>query len=356
MMASHHKGGKRLFLKDLTGQQRRQLIDTQQVFTTWRVAKAEHERRFAGGMRWAKRGNADYLLRKIGKRETSLGVRSTALEQAYAAYIKGRAENQDRLTQLAKRLDEFAPVNRAMGLGRVPTIAASILRYCDEAHLLGQQLFVIGTNALFAYEALAGAFAASDLIASGDIDLLYDARRTLSFAVVDVRQSGLIGLLQKADKSFAPFRPRGYRAANNDGYMVDLIRPESPDVFRGKLPTSLTNLPEDLEGAPIFGLAWLINTQKVEAVAIDERGYPVRIIAIDPRAFALHKAWLSKRPDREPLKKTRDLEQAKAAAEIATRYLQLPFESEALAALPTALRALAPELIGSPAANDATSH
>jgi hypothetical protein len=356
LLAYYHKGGKSLLLKDLNGSQRRQLIDTQQVFTTWRAAKAEHDRRFVGGMRWAKRGNAAYLLRKTGKRETSLGVRSAGLEQAYDAFIKGRAENQDRLSQLTKRLDEFAPINRAMGLGRVPVIAADILRYCDEARLLGQQLFVIGTNALFAYEALAGTFAASDLIASGDIDLLYDARRTLSLAVVDVRQSGFIGLLQKVDNSFAPFRPRGYRAANNDGYMVDLIRPEPRDVFRDKLPTGLTNLPEDLEGAPIFGLAWLINTQKVEAVVIDERGYPVRIIAIDPRAFALHKAWLSKRPDREPLKKVRDLEQAKAAAEIAIRYLRLPFDSDVLAALPTALRALAPELVGSLAASDAKSH
>ena len=150
-------------------------------------------------------------------------------------------------------------------------------------------MFVIGTNALFAYEALCGAFAASDLIASGDIDLLYDARRSLSVAVIDVRQAGLIGLLQRGDWSFAPFRPRDYRAANRDGYLVDLIRPQPRDVFRDKLPAALTNLPDDMEGGPIFGLTWLINTRKVEAVAIDERGYPIRMVAIDPRAFALQK-------------------------------------------------------------------
>jgi len=329
-----------LLLNDLTGTQRRQLIDTQQVFATWRAAKAEHDRRFTGGMRWARRGNADYLLRKNGKRETSLGVRSTELEHAYDAFMKGRAENQDRLSHLEKRLDEFAPINVAMGLGRVPAIAADILRSCDDAGLLGQQLFVIGTNALFAYEALAGTFAASELIASGDIDLLYDARQALSFAVVDVRQAGLIGLLQKTDRSFAPVRPRGYRAANRDGYMVDLIRPAPRDAFRDKMPAGLTNLPEDMEGAPIFGLTWLINTQKVEAVAIDERGYPIRIIAIDPRAFALHKAWLSKRPDREPLKTIRDLEQAKAAAAIAVRYLRLPFDSQVLEHSPVLMNRL----------------
>jgi hypothetical protein len=66
---------------------------------------------------------------------------------------------------------------------------------------------------------------------------------------------------------------------------------------------------------------------------------------IDPRAFALHKAWVSTREDRDPVKKTRDLEQARAAAIIATRYLRRPFEGPDLAALPNALRALAPTLV-----------
>ena len=38
-----------------------------------------------------------------------------------------------------------------------------------------------------------------------------------------------------------------------------------------------------------FGLAWLISSPKVEAVAIDEHGEPVRLVVIDPRAFAAHK-------------------------------------------------------------------
>ena len=117
-----------MYLNSLTGTQRRQLIDTQQVFAAWRVAKDEHTRCFTGGMRWARRGNTDYLLRKNGKRETSLGARSPEREQAYDAFIEGRTENRDRLKHLEKRLAELAPVNVAMGLGRVLTIAAYILQ------------------------------------------------------------------------------------------------------------------------------------------------------------------------------------------------------------------------------------
>jgi hypothetical protein len=331
-------------INELKGTQRRQLIDTQQVFEVWRAARVERERRFNGGMRWVTRSGKDYLLRKIGKREKSLGPRSPELEAAYTAFVAGRKDNSDRLAQLAKRLDEYAPINVAMGLGRMPVIAARILRECDNAGLLGEQIFVVGTNALFAYEALAGVFVASDIVASGDIDLLYDARQRLSIAVNDVQERGLIGLLRNVDKSFFPFRPRGYRAANRDGYLVDLIRPEPRDVFRDKLRSAVTDLPDDLDGAPIFGLTWLINAPKVEAVPIDESGYPVRVVAIDPRAFALHKAWISKRADRDPVKASRDLEQAKAAATIANRYLRLPFDSPSLTALPAALRKLVEHL------------
>jgi hypothetical protein len=334
-----------LHLKDLNGEQRRQLIDTQQVYEAWREANEASLHRYAGSMRWATRNGTEYLLRKIGRSETSLGPRDEQTETTYGAFIKGRKENQDRLEGLKARLEELAPVNRAMGLGRVPRIAARILQQCDEHRLLGEHLIVVGTNALFAYEALAGVQTQSDLIATGDMDLLYDARRHISFALKDIRTNGLIGLLRKVDQSFTVMHRRGYRAANRDGYLVDLIRPEAKDVFRDRLPASMTDLPDGLEGAAIIGLARLINSPKLEAVAIDERGEPVRLVVIDPRAFALHKAWLSARPDREPLKVKRDLDQARAAAIIAARYLRLRFDSPDLHALPNALRELAPELV-----------
>jgi hypothetical protein len=227
----------------------------------------------------------------------------------------------------------------------VPIMAGRILRACDEQGLLGEQLIVVGTNALFAYEVQAGVQIESGLTASGDIDLLYDARRHLSLAGRGFGNQGLIGLLRKLDSSFAPVSPRGFRAANRSGYLVDLIRPEPKDVFRDNLPTSLSDLPDDLDGAAIFGLGWLVNSPKLEAIGVDENGYPLRLVVIDPRAFALHKAWVSERKDREPLKAVRDLEQAKATAIIATRYLKKSFDSPELTALPKVLMAMAPTLL-----------
>jgi hypothetical protein len=332
-------------IRDLRGEQRRQLIDTQQVCEAWLRARLDAKRRFAGSMRWANRNGAEYLLRKIGRIETSLGRRSPETERTHEAFIGGRDQNRDLLKGLAKRLDELAPINRAMGLGRVPLLAARILRATDDAGLLGVHLTIVGTSAMFAYEVAAGVQVEGGLLASDDVDLLYDARRHLSLALEDIHARGLIGVLRSIDVSFTALRPRGYRAANRDGYLVDLIRPETKNPLRDKSRGSFTNIAEDLEGAAIFGLGWLVNSPKMDVIAIDERGYPVRMVVIDPRAFALHKAWVSSREDRDPVKMTRDLEQAQAAAVISTRYLRRPFEGPDLAALPHALRALAPTLL-----------
>ncbi|MGE3477666.1 MAG: GSU2403 family nucleotidyltransferase fold protein [Rhodospirillaceae bacterium] len=334
-----------MYLKELTGEQRRQLIDTQQVYAAWREAYADHGHRFAGSMRWAERHGREYLLRKIGTRETSLGARASGTEASYEAFMTGRDANQKKLDGLVARLEEIAPVNRAMGLGRMPSIAARIARRCDDQGLLGQQLFIVGANALYAYEAIAGVQLESGLVASGDIDLLYDSRRHLSLTLKEsLSRRGLIGLLQSVDRSFSTATRRNFRASNQDGYLVDLIRPQAKDVMRDNAPAALTELADDLEGAAIFGLAWLINAPKLEALVIDEKGLPARLVVIDPRVFALHKAWIAERDDREPVKAVRDRGQAAAAALLATRYLRLKFEDDALSAVPAALRERAPAL------------
>lgn len=200
-------------------------------------------------------------------------------------------------------------------------------------------MLVVGTNALFAFEALAGVQIASGLTATGDIDLLFDSRRRISFVTGEkITLSGLIGVLRKVDRSFKPLQPRAFRATNRDGYLVDLIRSQTRSVLKDNVPTLITPLADDLDGAPMEGLQWLINAPKTEAMAIDERGYPVRIPTVDPRIFALHKAWLARRPDRSAVKATRDREQAEAAAAISQNYLKLPLDSDYLKAFPTSLR------------------
>lgn len=330
---------------ELRGEQQRQLIDAGDVFEAWREASAERRRRFVGSMRWVERSGKRYLLRKIGSRERSLGPSSAETQEAYDRFIAGRDANGDRIAGLARRLDQMAPVNKAMGLGRVPTVAARILRDLDVRDLLGHQLFVVGTNALYAYEARAGVRLSPDLLATGDVDLLYDSRQRLSLVGREVRDVGLLGILRRLDHTFAPARRGDFRAVNRDGYFVDLIRPETRDPMRDRSSDALSDLADELHGSPIHGLAWLVNAPRFEAVAIAEDGYPVRLVCVDPRIFALHKAWISQAEERDPRKRTRDMEQAKACAALATSRLGLSFsDTAALSALPAAIQGLATEL------------
>jgi hypothetical protein len=87
--------------------------------------------------------------------------------------------------------------------------------------------------------------------------------------------------------------------------------------------------------AEIEGLAWHENAPSFEAVAIDERGEPLRIVATDPRVWAALKLWLSNRKDREPLKRRHDEAQARIVARLVVQYMpHLPFASEELRMLP----------------------
>ena len=290
-------------------------------------------------MRWVERNGAEYPLRKIRQTENSLGPRGEETERSFAAFFEGRERNRDLLAGIANRRNSLAKVNIAMGLARC---RPSRPGYCGAAPrriCLAKQLLVVDTNALFAYEALAGKQIASGLTANGDIDLLLDPRRRISFVTGEkITQSGLIGVLRKVDRSFKPLQPRAFRATNRDGYLVDLIRPQTRNVLKDHAPTSIILLANDLDGAPMDGLQWLVNAPKTEAIAIDETGYPLRMPTVDPRVFAPHKAWLAKRPDRSVVKAARDHEQAEVAALIASSYLKLPLDAKYLKGFPASLR------------------
>ena len=156
--------------------QTRQLIDAEQVFRAYAAARDEHGHRFSGSMSWKTVAGCSYLYRKRGEGWRSLGARSSATERAERRFREGGASLKDRLAGLAHRLDEMAPVNRALPLGRVPVAAARALRALADAGLAGKPLTLAGTNALFAYEHLAGVHVDSGELATGDIDLLDDAR------------------------------------------------------------------------------------------------------------------------------------------------------------------------------------
>lgn len=332
-------------VRELSNEQRRQLVDVEQTYASWRethrVFLHSYGGPYQGSMRWVKVKGKDYLYRKIGDVQKSLGPRSAETERIKDDYMQGRARLRERRGRLRDRLKAMAPVNRALRLNRVPDPLCRILRLLDDYRLLGEHLTVVGTNALFAYEIAAGVQFGAGLLATGDIDFLTDARRKASFAASRDKAEGVLGLLRRVDRSFER-QARSYVAANADGYMVDLICPEQgPRRSARALGTDET----DLTPVEIIGLDWLLNAPKFERMAIGQDGLPTPIVCLDPQVFALHKLWLSRRGDREPAKKRRDADQACAVAAVAQTYFGKDFKGKELSALPSELYALRGELM-----------
>ena len=235
---------------ELNNAQRRQFVDAVQTFEAWEESKAELARRFVGSMRWVERKGHVYLLRKQANSEVSLGRKTEETEEIYGAFRNGRDSERERYAELDARLKEMAPVNRALRLNRVPLITARILRHLAGAKILGRNISVVGTNSLYLYEALAGVQLTSDLLATNDNDLLWDARKSLSLAVSDFRHEGVIGYLRRADRSFQRSKRQPFRAINRDGFMVDLIQPVE-DLLAA---TDDDANQEDLVGVGVEGL------------------------------------------------------------------------------------------------------
>jgi len=327
-------------LLELDGNQRRQLINIQQMYSAW--DRANVERRRMGGMHWkTATSGQQYLYVTKKNSQKSLGPRSATTEETYASHHQRTAELDDRLDNLSKALIRFSPVNKAYQLARVPIATARILRRLKDTPRIDNRLVVVGTNALFAYEAATGIQFPSSLTATEDLDLLWNARRKLSLVLPDDNLSGIFALLKSVDSSYKRILP--FRAENRDGFLVDIIRPQlahEPIMT----PPVLSSDADDLEPSAIEGLQWLVNAPRLSETAIAEDGLPVHIATIDPRAYALHKLWLSKRAMRNPTKRMRDREQAHTVADVAVRWLNLSFSDSALTALPETLMAGANEL------------
>jgi hypothetical protein len=331
---------------ELSGDQIRQLINTEQTYDAFRRAQSERER-YRGAMAWKRVRGREYLYRKRAGVWKSLGPRGPDTVLAYESFHSGRSAARERVASLDGVIRGQAPVNRAMRLGRVPWAAARLLRRLEKKGVLGHGISVVGTNALFAYERMAGAHFAGSEVTTTDIDLLFDARDRLRLLAPNLQDEGLLGILHQVDDTFEMLAPGSFRAVNSAGFIVDLVKPmpKAPGLTQER--ARLGQRADDMTAAEIEGLAWLQNSPQIDSVVVDERGFPLPISAPDPRAFALHKLWLSERLDRDPLKRRRDARQAVAVAAAVIRYVpQLPFKDEALQALPQALRARAPELVG----------
>ena len=333
---------------EMSANQGRIFIDAVQLYEAYIVAYRDN-RTYRGGMHWKKSKGRKYLFRsrdRFGYGQ-SMGPRTPELEKVLEDFRRGKQRAKERLAAIKERLKEQARYIRAATIQRVPRIVTGILRILDQHRLLGRNVTVIGTNAVYAYEAAAGVFVESPILATRDMDVLWDVRSRLRLVTADAQAgTGMLALLREADRSFEPMRKQNFRAVNKGGYMVDLVKPEPRDLFTREQRRMGSK--GDLEAAEIRNLQWLVSAPGFNQVVMGDDGYPAAMACPDPRAFALHKMWLSDQADRNPLKKKRDRQQALAVAYLVSKYLpEYRFTSQELRMFPKdVFTAAAKELSG----------
>ena len=316
---------------ELSLEQRRQLVDAQQLYSAWRPPAIELAT--IGGLYWNTSKGRRYLYEKREGKLRSLGRETPELNARKREHDQRAKDLQSRLRTLGARMEKMAPINRAIGIGRLPAIASKIVRELDLEGLLGSHLIVAGTNALYAYETAAGVRVGGEHVATGDADLLWDTRKSLSLSATGViRRQGLMSILRRVDSTFVA--QHGMIITNSAGYIVDLITPEDGATPQGN----------DVDPQPIGGMEWLLAAPRFEQVVVGSDGIPLRIVAPEPRTFALHKRWVSTRLDRNPVKKAKDVAHSRIVAELAQTYLGLSFSAKQMPWLSPELRRLVGEM------------
>ena len=301
----------------------RQYIDAVSVFEALEEAQVEAAQ-VRGGMYWhagpATAPEAKYLVRTTpAGAETSLGPRTPDNIAIYERFTQRKRESAERLSGLKAALDQHQRLNRALRVGRVDPLVVLLLARLASTQL-SPHFRVVGTHAMYAYEATAGVRLSADTLATRDIDLLWDTRKRIAFSTQLARAgSSMLGVLKKVDSSFRMRQSQKYTAVNKDGFEVDIIRRER--AGDDPHPIKLSNEDDDFWVVQAHRAHVLLDSPGFSAVVVATNGSMARMNTVDPTTFVAFKRWLANRPEREALKRRRDVLQADAVQTLLDQYL-----------------------------------
>ena len=255
----------------------------------------------------------------------SLGPWSAEAEAKLIAYRTDKASAKQRRDQSRERLDETGRLGRALRLPMIANAAGPILREADLRRLLGDPLLVVGTNAIAAYAVEAGGFIEDVPDETDDFDLAWSASEPQAGGRV------LWDMLKAVDDTFTVNTERPFQARNAKAYEVEILVAPSRSATMHK-----TDKPRPV---PLPEQEWLLNGAPVDRVVICRDGSPARIVAPDPRWFALQKLWLGQQAKRNALKRPKDLRQAGALLSVISQAMpQYPLDKAFERALPRELK------------------
>jgi len=213
-------------------------------------------------------------------------------------------------------------MNRALYVGRAPQILVDILNGLGKWGV-AEHFTVVGTHALYAYEATAGVrIGAPGALATKDVDLLWDTRRRLQF--VEHMQglgSTMMGLLQKIDPTFRLSDEDRFKAVNKSGFEVDIIRREAHEGDDHPLALTPSNDGEEFYAVQAERAGRLLSAPRHTAIVVSSAGDMARMTTIEPAPFVEFKRWMSTLKNRDQMKRARDALQAEVVQQLMLEYL-----------------------------------
>jgi hypothetical protein len=255
---------------------------------------------------------------------TSLGPFDGESEKTLADYQRRKADLKARTQGTWRTVETTARMYRALRLPLIDSAAGDLLRAIDRNDFLGRKVIVVGTNAVPVYFMEANSFLIDMPDQTADFDLSW------SSAEPTHEDELLFTILKEVDPTYTVNSERPFQARNSKAYEVELLVAPSRE--------NTLNRRERLRPVPLPEQEWLLRGTPVDHVVVTRDLKPARIVAPDPRWFALQKLWMAAKPGRNPQKKPKDRKQGvlllRAVAETMPHY---PLDGDFVGELPPEL-------------------
>lgn len=293
---------------DLSENQTRQYIDAETVYRAWRQARKDAAE-VRGSMLWREVSGKRYLIRTSPRSaQKSLGPESTATQQIFEKFMARKTTAESRLASLKAELATQVRLCRALRVGRIPSVVLRILNVLEDASV-GLHFMVIGTHALYAYETAAGVRIQGNAMATRDVDLLFDSRQRLAFtATIEKTDSSLLSLLRKADPTFDMVPLEKCTLRTDKGFEVDVVRRMAG--HSDPHPLRMRSDEDDIWPVQVSTGESLLSARKFEQLVVSVSGEMAVMRTVHPLDFVRIKRRLAKMPQRDSLKRGKDLLQA----------------------------------------------
>jgi hypothetical protein len=301
----------------------RQVIDSSTIFDEFTRVELL-TRTYAGGMYWKRQGEHEYLVKTApNNRQKRLGTRTAESEKIYLEFTTRKCELEARFALLREQLRDAERLNKALKAGRVPTTVVAVLQNIEAAGL-GAHFTVVGTHALYAYEAAAGVRIVQGALATQDVDLLWDARRRVQFMTdMDKLDSSMLRVLQRADATFVRKEGQNETAINAKGFEVDFLRRQPVDG--DPHPFRFSGDEGDLWPVQAVRASVLTSAPRFEHIVISATGRMTLMRTVAPATFIEFKRWMATQAvHREEAKRRRDLRQAGIVQALLDNGLLMP--------------------------------